>query len=32
MLAAFMFLLYIPLGYATDTMIYRFRQRKKQAR
>ena len=27
-LAAFMFLLYIPLGYATDTMIYRFRQRK----
>lgn len=31
-LAAFMFLLYIPLGYATDTFIYRFRQRKKQAR
>jgi hypothetical protein len=30
-LAAFMFLLYIPLGYATDTFIYRFRQRKKQA-
>ena len=28
-LAAFMFLLYIPLGYATDTMIYRFRQRKR---
>src|SRR5918997_1006419 len=28
-LAAFMFLLYIPLGYATDTMIYRYRQRKK---
>jgi hypothetical protein len=27
-LGAFMFLLYIPLGYATDTMIYRFRQRK----
>ena len=27
-LAAFMFLLYIPLGYATDSMIYRFRQRK----
>jgi hypothetical protein len=24
-----MFLLYIPLGYATDTMIYRYRQRKK---
>ena len=31
-LAAFMFLLYIPLGYATDTLIYRFRQRRKQAR
>jgi hypothetical protein len=30
-LAAFMFLLYIPLGYATDTMIYRFRQRKRGA-
>ncbi|MEA2331445.1 MAG: hypothetical protein QOH58_1583 [Thermoleophilaceae bacterium] len=29
-LAAFMFLLYIPLGYATDTFIYRFRQRRKQ--
>lgn len=28
MLAAVMFLLYIPLGYATDTAIYRFRQRK----
>jgi hypothetical protein len=28
-LAAFMFLLYIPLGYFTDTLIYRFRQRKK---
>ena len=27
-LAAFMFVLYIPLGYATDTMIYRYRQRK----
>jgi hypothetical protein len=26
------FLLYIPLGYATDNMIYRFRQRRKQAR
>src|SRR4029453_3800131 len=25
-LAAFMFLLYIPLGFATDTFIYRFRQ------
>jgi hypothetical protein len=31
-LAAFMFLLYIPLGFATDTFIYRFRQRRKQAR
>jgi hypothetical protein len=29
-LAAFMFLLYIPLGYGTDLMIYRFRQRRKQ--
>ena len=28
-LAGLMFLLYIPLGYATDTMIYRFRQRKR---
>jgi hypothetical protein len=28
-LAAFMFLLYIPLGYGTDLMIYRYRQRKK---
>jgi hypothetical protein len=27
-LAAFMFLLYIPLGYGTDLMIYRFRQRR----
>jgi hypothetical protein len=32
LLAAFMFLLYIPLGFATDTFIYRFRQRRKQAR
>ncbi len=31
-LAAFMFFLYIPLGYATDTFIYRFRQRRKQSR
>jgi hypothetical protein len=31
-LAAFMFLLYIPLGYATDSFIYRFRQRRKQPR
>jgi hypothetical protein len=30
-LATLMFLLYIPLGYATDTMIYRFRQRRRQA-
>jgi Flp pilus assembly protein TadB len=29
-LAAFMFLLYIPLGYGTDHVIYRFRQRRKQ--
>jgi hypothetical protein len=29
MLAGFMFLLYIPLGYATDLMLYRFRQRRK---
>ena len=27
-LAGFMFLLYIPLGYMTDMFIYRFRQRK----
>jgi ABC-type transport system involved in cytochrome bd biosynthesis fused ATPase/permease subunit len=31
-LGAFMFLLYIPLGFVTDTMIYRFRQRKKAGR
>src|SRR5215216_6373026 len=31
-LGVFMFVLYIPLGYATDTLIYRFRQRRKQAR
>ncbi|HEY6777019.1 MAG TPA: hypothetical protein VI122_10970 [Thermoleophilaceae bacterium] len=30
-LAAFMFFLYIPLGYGTDLMIYRFRQRRKRA-
>jgi hypothetical protein len=29
-LAGFMFLLYIPLGYVTDSMIYRYRLRKKQ--
>jgi hypothetical protein len=28
-LAGFMFLLYIPLGYVTDTTIYRIRQRRK---
>ncbi|MEA2366979.1 MAG: hypothetical protein QOE69_1146 [Thermoleophilaceae bacterium] len=28
-LAGFMFLIYIPLGYLTDTAIYRFRQRRK---
>ena len=27
-LAGFMFLLYIPLGFMTDTAIYRFRKRK----
>jgi len=31
-LAAFMFLLYIPLGFATDTFVHRLRQRRKQAR
>jgi hypothetical protein len=30
-LAAFMFLLYIPLGYGTDKLIYRFRQRRRAA-
>ena len=30
-LAAFMLLLYIPLGYATDLAIYRFRQRRQAA-
>jgi hypothetical protein len=29
-LAGFMFALYIPLGYVTDSMIYRYRLRKKQ--
>src|SRR5918999_3988713 len=28
-LAGFMFFLYIPLGYVTDTAIYRFRQRRR---
>jgi hypothetical protein len=27
-LAAFMFLVYIPLGYMTDNIVYRYRQRK----
>ena len=30
-LAGFMFLLYIPLGFMTDTAVYRFRQRRKAA-
>jgi hypothetical protein len=30
-LAGFMFLLYIPLGYYTDQAIYRYRQRRKPA-
>ena len=30
-LAGFMFLLYIPLGYVTDTAIFRFRKRRKAA-
>jgi hypothetical protein len=30
MLAVFMFLLYIPLGYATDSAVHRFRQRKRE--
>jgi hypothetical protein len=29
-LAGFMFLLYIPLGYVTDAAIYRYRLRKKR--
>ena len=29
-LGGFMFLLYIPLGYVTDSAIYRYRVRKKQ--
>jgi hypothetical protein len=31
-LAAFMFLLYVPLGFVTDKMIYSFRMKKKAAR
>jgi len=30
-LAAFMFLLYIPMGFVADSAIYRYRQRKKAA-
>ena len=30
-LVLFMFVMYIPLGYATDNLIYRFRQRRRQA-
>src|SRR5207253_11131251 len=30
-LGAFMFLIYIPLGYMTDSAVYRFRQRRKAA-
>jgi hypothetical protein len=30
-LAAFMFLLYIPLGFVTDKMIYSYRMKKKAA-
>jgi hypothetical protein len=29
-LASFMFLVYIPMGYAMDSFIYRMRQRRKQ--
>ena len=32
LLAAFVFLLYIPLGYGTDKAIYSFRQRRKARR
>jgi hypothetical protein len=31
-LAAFMFLLYIPLGFVTDRMIYSYRMKKRAAR
>ena len=30
-LAAIMLLVYVPLGYAFDTFVYRLRQRRKQA-
>lgn len=29
-LAAIMFLIYIPLGYVTDRAVHRFRQRKRK--
>lgn len=29
-LAAFMFILYIPMGYLTDRAVYNFKQRRKQ--
>lgn len=31
LLGLVMFAIYVPLGYATDSAIYRFRQRRKQA-
>lgn len=31
LLGVVMFAIYVPLGYATDAAIYRFRQRRKQA-
>lgn len=31
-LAAFMFLIYIPMGYSMDSVIFRMRQRRKQQR
>ncbi len=30
-LAVFMFLIYVPLGYAVDVAIYRLRQRRRRA-
>ena len=32
LLTVFVFILYIPLGYATDSAIHRFRQRRKAAK
>ena len=29
-LAAFMFVIYVPMGYYMDSFIYRFRQRRKE--